>query len=79
MSQNVSGQLLWEPKKSPQKNDLERIFFWFIISQLSNEPSCARLKKWDYTASEKKNKQKQKVSLLIKVLLLIKKTCTKTF
>ena len=27
MSQNVSGQLLWEPKKSPQKNDLERIFF----------------------------------------------------
>ena len=54
MSQNVSGQLLWEPKKSPQKNDLER------ISQLSNEPSCARLKKWDFTASEKKDKQKQK-------------------
>ena len=42
------------------KNDQEGNFFVLYISKLSNEPFCIRLKKYDYTASEKVNKQRQK-------------------
>ena len=42
------------------------IFFVLYISKLSNEPFCIRLKKYDYTASEKVNKYRQKIFVVNK-------------